>query len=265
MADFEYDIKVVYKLELLLRTVGASPGGIRLSELAHSAGMDVGLTHRYVASLLKSGLLTRHADKTIYIGPLVRELWHTNSAVSSNIMTDVHDLAKSSGNIVALLRWTVRGPQFVWHAGDLFNLSVELRPGLVLPILTTAGGLVCLGFADSNHLGPLIKRERLKRSTTSSKVRLNRFDLDDMRHDVSRRRMARFRDYFPGISAMSCPVYDYNEQFWGVVTAMGLSDNFDWSWRGQIASQLCRLSETQRISKQLDLLIPNGLRFCFPN
>ncbi|MGO4382128.1 IclR family transcriptional regulator [Pseudoduganella sp. RAF53_2] len=235
-------IGTVYRVEELLRAVGSAKDGMGVLQLAQSVGIDVGLAHRYAKSLLSTGFLLKDERRRYFLGPLFEELaessGHFQNQHLSPFVQSIINLQLEMNQTVSLSRWTREGPQVVLVLDGKSNLPITLRLGAVLPILSTAGGLVGLGFANRLETEPLVQRELRFHKESGLRTQLTSFDLDDMRADIVKRQAARSREYLQGLSAMSSPVFNESGIFWGAVSVVGPSSTFDWGWRGRTANAL---------------------------
>lgn len=253
-------IGTVYRVEELLRAVGSAKEGIGILQLAQSVGIDVGLTHRYASSLLRAGFLLKDKRRRYFLGPLFEELiessGHFRNQHSSPFFQSIKNLQLEISETISISRWTREGLKVISVLDGSSNFPITLRVGAALPILSTAGGLVCLGFANRAETEPLIQRELRFPKESGLKTELTSFDIDDLRRDVVKRRAARSREYFQGLSAMSAPIFNELGVFWGALSAVGPSAIFDWGWRGRTANLLKKYSNQVKVPVDFEATVP---------
>lgn len=164
----------------------------------------------------------------------------------------VEELSRQLDMTVGLAVWGNHGPTIIqWDEGSQ-PLAVTLRTGLVLPLLTSATGLV---FAA--YLPPLLTEGFVQAELTAaaqSKIGegpKTREQAEAMLQDVRNRGIARaIATIVPsvnerGINAFSAPIFNGNGVPVFALTIMGHSDCFDGSWHNPGLAQL------QEITKQL--------------
>lgn len=249
-------IATVERVAALLQVVARAPDGLRLTALAQALSIDAGLAHRYTRSLLSSGLLERTPARRFIVGARLREIAEADldRVHASSFVPAVRTLHQSLGETIAILRWTAAGPQWVWAIDAAQTVPLTMRVGVTLPLLNTASGLICLAFAPAATLDPLLVEE-LKSLPPGS--RPNRFDLADLRDATRKRGLARRGNFLRRVAAISAPLFDERERFWGAMTVLAPASRFDMRWRGPIASALRAFSTVERVPRGFDSALPS--------
>jgi DNA-binding IclR family transcriptional regulator len=134
-----------------------------LRELAAAGGMSPGKVHRYLASLLASGLARQDPDTRRYaLGPLAMRLGL--AALNSHeplrdAMALQHELRDHLDETMVLSVWGTQGPTIVHIAESSHPIIMTMRVGAALPILQTASGLAFAAFLPRHFTQPFIKAE----------------------------------------------------------------------------------------------------------
>ena len=231
------------KVAAIVRLLAAQPEGLRLTEIARGLALDAGLVHRYLASMLEAGLLEREpVAKRLLLGPVLLQARLAAAAQSTRQATAfeeaLHAFHAQAGETIVLNRWTEAGPQAVWVEDSPDSVSLTVRLGSVLPLLSTATGHVALAFAPAEQVRPLVAAELAAQRRETGTPRLNRFDVQDLQRAVARRGLARGKNFLYGIAALAAPLFDPQRRFWGTLTVLGPKTRFAYGWRGEMAQRL---------------------------
>ena len=157
----------------------------------------------------------------------------------------VEELSRQLDMTVGLAVWGNHGPTIIqWEEGSQ-PLAVTLRTGLVLPLLTSATGLVFAAYLPPPLTEGFIQAELTaaaqKRTGEGPKTREQ---AEAMLQDVRNRGIARaIATIVPsvneqGINAFSAPIFNGNGVPVFALTVMGHSGCFDGSWQNPCLAQL---------------------------
>ncbi len=123
-------------------------GPLTLTEVARQSDLHPAKAHRYLASLVRTGLASQDAATGLYdLGPASRHLGvealrRVDSVRSA--LARVVDLRDATGHTVCLAVWGEHGPTMVsWDTGA-HPLPMVIRVGATLPLLDSAVGSVFL-------------------------------------------------------------------------------------------------------------------------
>lgn len=227
-----------------------------LKTIAEQAGMTPPKAHRYLASLGRSGLVDRNLQTGGYrLGPLavrlgLAALRHLNIIdVVTPLLAELRD---EIGFTVGLAIWGSHGPTFVRFEETNDVVIISIRPGSVMPILTSSTGRVFGAFSPAALTNPLIRAElRTARNSAAAGPRVKtRTEIDAMLDAVRQRRMANAQgDLNVGIHALSAPIFDHLDSLVGVMSAMGGANQFDASFEGKNAAALA--AKVRSASRQM--------------
>src|SRR3954464_15528342 len=147
----------------LLEALGQAAGPQMLRDLAASAGMSAAKAHRYLVSFQRLQLVVQDAASTRYdLGPAALKL-----GLASLARLDAVRLARERatalmeriGHTVALAVWGNHGPTIVHWEESPSAVTVNLRLGDVMPLLTSATGLCFAAYAPKDAIAPMLKDE----------------------------------------------------------------------------------------------------------
>jgi DNA-binding IclR family transcriptional regulator len=164
----------------------------------------------------------------------------------------VEELSRQLDAAVGLAVWGNHGPTMIqWEDGSQY-VAVALRTGLVLPLLTSATGLVFAAYLPRPLTDGFIQAELTGAAQTKTgEGPKTREQVEAMLQEVRNRGIARaIATIVPsvneqGINAFSAPIFNSNGNPVFALTIMGHSDRFDGSWHNP------GLVHLQDVAKQL--------------
>lgn len=228
-----------------LSELGPSP---MLKTLADRAGMSPPKAHRYLVSFCRAGLVARDPVTSGYrLGPLavrlgLSALRHLDVvSVGSPSLGAIRD---ALGCTVALAVWGTHGPTFVRVEETEAMVVVSVRPGTVLPLLSSATGRLFGAYLPRTTIQPLMAAElRCPRGLTNIRGKRgrapSRTEINNLFDSVREAGLARVTgELNPGIHALSAPIFDHAGALCGAITALGDAATFDASLDGRIADIL---------------------------
>lgn len=225
----------------ILKALALHGRPMMLKDLAAQAGMAPAKAHRYLVSFLRIGLVEQDRRSGRYdLGGWCLELGLAGLArldparlaepVLEGLCEKIHET-------VALSVWGNRGATIVrWvDAGEA--ITVNLRPGAVLPLYNSATGRAFAAFYKGPALKPLLQEElQLQAHTSGVALGTLRSNLEKTLTEIRKRGLARASGSLtPGINGFSAPVFDHNGKMVAAVTTLGSVGNFDSDWDSPIA------------------------------
>jgi DNA-binding IclR family transcriptional regulator len=228
----------------LLDALGQAPGPLMLRDLAKAAGMSAAKAHRYLVSFQRLQLVVQDGASTRYdLGPAALKL-----GLASLSRLDAVKLARERitglmeqvGHTLALAVWGNHGPTIVHWEESPHAVTVNLRLGDVMPLLSSATGRCFAAYAPREAIAPLLKEELARaqkqgRADVPASMAEVRAALDDVR----RRGGARVVDtLLPGIVGFCLPVFDSDGHMALGMVALGPSGSFDAEWDGAVERPL---------------------------
>jgi DNA-binding IclR family transcriptional regulator len=234
----------------LLDVLARSPRALMLRDLAAGADMSPAKAHRYLASFQRLGLVAQDPHSNQYdLGPAALRL-----GLASLSRMDAVKLARERAatlreqlNLtVAVAVWGNRGPTMVHWAASDHPLTVNLRLGDVMPLLTSATGRCFLTHLPPKLTDPLVRAEFKAESRHSPgpapgasramtlAERVARIREETLRHGAGRV----VDDLLPGVAGFCAPVFDASGQLAAGLVVLGPKVLFDSSWGAPVHEQL---------------------------
>jgi len=252
-------IQSVEVAAVILDALAEAPGALPLKALAPAAGMHPGKVHRYLVSLVRTGLVAQDPATGHYgIGPLALKLGLVALRNLDAVRYSAEDLAglrDAINETVVLSVWGNLGPTVVWIEESGQAVRMNLRIGTVLPVMGTAIGRV---FAAHMALPAVKKVVALQRGRVEDAEILTNFgstEVEAILEDVRRRGLARIDGTLvSGVAAFAAPIRDYQGSVAAVLAAIGRSQDFDLRWSGAVSGPLKEMAA--RISARLGYTPP---------
>lgn len=225
----------------LLKVLAQHGRPMMLKDLAAQAGMAPAKAHRYLVSFLRIGLVEQDRRSGRYdLGGWCLELGLAGLARLDPVRLAepiLEDLCEKIHETVALAVWGNRGATIVrWaDAGDA--ITVNLRPGAVLPLANSATGRAFAAFYKAPALKQMLQEE-LQHNAQSSGMALGtlRTQMEKALTEIRKRGISRASGSLtPGINGFSAPVYDHSGTMVAAITTLGSVGNFDNDWDSPIA------------------------------
>jgi DNA-binding IclR family transcriptional regulator len=117
-------------------------------------------------------------------------------------------------------------------------LTMNIRIGSRLPVLTTAIGRTFLAHLPEADVAALVAAER--KSAQAHGVALpSAEEIDDLTREIRNRRLARVPSaLIPGIDAVAAPVFDFANKLVAVICVVARSDSRITGWNGSAVQAL---------------------------
>jgi DNA-binding IclR family transcriptional regulator len=165
----------------------------------------------------------------------------------------IEDLARETGQSVALAVWGNLGPTIVRLEEPIQPLHVNLRTGTVMSLANTATGRLFAAYMPPKVIERLLGDELARfghgtgQTVPLTKDALESFLAETRKHGLSRAR----GQPIPGIDALCAPVFDSEGHIVLGILAMGPSATFDSTWDGAVAKALrrCASEVSRRIGR----------------
>jgi DNA-binding IclR family transcriptional regulator len=230
----------------LLDALGKASGPLMLRDLAAAAGMSAAKAHRYLVSFQRLQLVAQDPQTTRYdLGPAALKL-----GLASLARLDAVKLARQRattlmeriGHTLALAVWGNHGPTIVHWEESPSAVTVNLRLGDVMPLLSSATGRCFAAYAPKDAIAPLL-RDELARAQKQGRadVPVSMAQVRAMLDDVRSRGAARVVDVLlPGIVGFCVPVFDADGHMALGIVAMGPTGAFDAEWDGAVHAPLAQ-------------------------
>ncbi len=233
----------------LLGVLGAASGPLMLRDLAAAAGMSAAKAHRYLVSFQRLGLVTQDAGSTRYdLGPAALKLGLASLSRLDSVKLArqrLQPLTEQIGQTLALAVWGNQGPTIVHWEESPQAVTVNLRLGDVMPLLSSATGLCFAAFmlnqhASQNRLAALLRDELARTQKLGRKdLPTSMAEATALLDEVRQRGLARVVDtLLPGVAGFCAPVFDADGHLVLGMVALGSLATFDPAWDGAVARPL---------------------------
>lgn len=229
-------------LDCLERANGPMP----LSDLAACANISNSKARNYLVSLIATDQVRQEPVSGYYeMGPST--LRHGITALGridaiGYCLDDMARLQHQTQETLFITIWGNKGPTIIrWFEGRR-PVTVELRTGSVLPILSTATGRVFLAYMPPSLTESLVKAE-----LAEAEERGKTYGVQALKSHVLKHQLAKADgEYLPGISALAVPIIDFEKRVRIVVSAIGRRRVFDASFNSETAAALKTLRRAFR-------------------
>lgn len=204
-------------------------GALSLGEIAADARMAPSKAHRYLVSFIRMGMVAQDRETRKYaLGPLALQIGL--AALGSfdplhRAMEAQTALRNRVDETVVLSVWGGRGPTVIHVEESSHPVIMTMKVGALLPMLSTATGLVFGAFMPSILTRQLIAAE-LKHGSGSEPFARSRSSIEALFRDVRERRMATNQGHLmPGVTAIAAPVMSRQGQILAVMAIMGRDEH----------------------------------------
>jgi len=229
----------------LLDALGQAAGPLMLRDLAAAAGMSAAKAHRYLVSFQRLQLVVQDAGTTRYdLGPAALKLGLASLSRLDAVKLArerVGPLMETIGHTLALAVWGNHGPTIVHWEESPLAVTVNLRLGDVMPLLSSATGRCFAAYLSKEAIAPLLREEIARaqkqgRSDVPTSMAQARALLEDVRvHGAGRV----VNVLLPGIVGFCAPVFDSDGHIALGIVALGPAGTFDAEWNGAVHRPLC--------------------------
>jgi DNA-binding IclR family transcriptional regulator len=224
----------------LLDVLGQSAGPLMLRDLAAAAGMSAAKAHRYLVSFQRLALVVQDAGTTRYdLGPAALKLGLASLSRLDAVKLArerVGPLMEAIGHTIALAVWGNHGPTVVHWEESPQAVTVNLRLGDVMPLLSSATGRCFAAYVSRDAIAPMLRDEMARAQKAGrTDVPASMAEVKAMLDDVRARRAARVVDtLLPGIVGFCAPVFDSDGHIVLGIVTLGSVATFDAAWDGAV-------------------------------
>jgi len=238
----------------LLDVLSRSHGPLMLRDLAAAAGMSAAKAHRYLVSFQRLQLVVQDTGTRYDLGPAALKLGLASLSRLDAVKlarARVADLMGKIGHTLALAVWGNHGPTIVHWEESPQAVTVNLRLGDVMPLLSSATGRCFAAYLSKDAITPLLKDELARAQKQGRRdVPATLAEARAMLDEVRKRGAARVVDtLLPGIVGFCAPVFDSDGHIALGMVALGPTGTFDPEWDGAVDVPL-RAAAT-RLSRDL--------------
>lgn len=237
----------------ILRAITQGHRSMMLKDIAAAADMPASKVHRYMVSLVRSGLVEQDQMTSRYdLGPFALTVGLVAVDRLDRIglgLSAIAELRDVINETTALAVWSDNGPVIVRSERPHRPITVNVVTGTALNTLTSASGRVFAAWLPKATVDPLIARELMAPELppevhTAAAV-------NAMLATVRQHGMAAVTDYHlvPGVAAVAAPVFNAKGEITLSLLAIGVKGMIDMSLDGPVVTALKH--SAQALSRRL--------------
>jgi DNA-binding IclR family transcriptional regulator len=246
----------------LLRILAEAGSALSLSTIASAAGMAPGKAHKYLTSFIRGGLVTQSESGGRYdLGSFALDLGFAamrRMDVMEIAQAAIDDLRDQLDTTVSMAVWANRGPTIVRWAEIPNIMSLTIRIGTVLPLLTSAFGRIFAAFLDRRLTQEIMQAEIADPAGLAARAGLRSLaDVEAMLAEFRARRMSVAVNLVdPGRAALGAPIVDHSNRMVAAIVVIGVQGRLDVAWDGRPARELAMVASklSRRLGAQLALI-----------
>ena len=237
----------------VLKALAAQGGSLPLKELAAATAMPRAKVHRYLASLRSAGLIAQDPESGRYqIGAAAVTIGLVGLGRLSpvrQLQEAVPRLRERVNETVTAAIWGERGPTIVAIEESDHLVTMNVRIGTALPLLTTAIGRLFLAHLPASATQTMAAAER-RRPTTSAAPVPSDDELAALLSEIRARGLSRAHGpLLPGVDALAAPIFDYRDKLVAVICVVGRAGAMNGGWDGPVVKSL--IATADDLSRQL--------------
>ena len=212
--------------------------------------MSAPKVHRYLVSLVRIGLVQQNVDDKSYaLGPFALEVGAAAARSSEPLQDAMRRLQRLRDLIdetIVLSVWSPHGPIILEVEESTRPVVMTMKRGTVLPVLSTATGIVFCAQLSRFHTSPLIEKE-LSGQLQNNPIVKTLKELEELLAKVRRQGYALNSGHLlPDIIALGAPVFDPMGSLIAVLGVIGREDRIDPRSDGRVLKALLSVTEGGR-------------------
>ncbi|MEX3930459.1 IclR family transcriptional regulator [Paraburkholderia phymatum] len=239
----------------LLEVLTHEPRAMMLRDLAQRAGMSPAKAHRYLVSFQRLGVVAQDPLTGRYeLGGFALQLGLARLARVDGVKLARVALAELRDRLdmtVGIAVWGNQGPTVVHWMESSYPAKASLKLGDVMPMLSSATGLLFAAYLPRGKTAAMIERELSQTQRwASANTPSTPEDVERVLDDVRAHGAARVEGMLlPTIHAFCTPVFDSNGDLALGLIALGHEGAFDIAWGGAVDTALRECA--QKLSYEL--------------
>jgi DNA-binding IclR family transcriptional regulator len=227
-------IKSVEIVGRILRALTTHARAASLKEIARSSGMPAPKIHRYLVSLIRIGMVQQSLDDKSYgLGAFALEVGAIAARSNDPLLGATKKLQRLRDMIdetITLSVWSHRGPIILEVEESTRPIVMTMRRGTVLPVLSTASGVVFCAQLPRFQTSALIEVE-LAGGEENNPIVSNEKELERLLVTVRAQGYAINSGHLlPDIIALAAPVFDRSGSLVAVLGVIGRENRIDPRW-----------------------------------
>jgi DNA-binding IclR family transcriptional regulator len=217
----------------ILKALARLGGSATLTAIAAESQESAAKVHRYLSSLTSEGLVAQHpATQHYHLGPESVRIGLAALRQCDPVRLGEAALLRLRESLQVTCFIAVMGnmgPTVMRMEEPSLPVTVNIRPGSVLPVVWSASGQAFLAFSDDADLRAKAQAEFAAATPEQRSMMVDGPDpVGLLCQQVSAQGCAIVRDtLLAGISAIAAPIYDARGHVAAVLTSLGASNGFD--------------------------------------
>ena len=209
----------------VLKVLVESGSAMMLKEIATAADMPPSKAHRYLVSLVRSGLVEQDSGNSKYdLGPLAIPLGLAavdrldRVKLGLNSISELRDLTNET---TALSVWGEFGPVMVRWERPHRPITVNVITGNTVSLLATSTGRLFSAWMPAEVVRPLLERELLTGRSTEFKT-LDQVESVLQKVQADGYSFVRDSDYASRVLGLAAPVFNFKNNISMAVSIVGV-------------------------------------------
>jgi len=238
----------------VLEALVNSPRSLMLKEIAEHAYVHPAKAHRYLVSFVRMGYVVQEDSGLYRLGPTA-----LRAGMVCIHQTDVLRLARPILDQVSseldesylAAVWGNHGPTVVLWRDSTRPVSVNIRPGSVLPVLSSATGRVFAAFLEERMSAPFVANElQARKAARGTRTMTTMREVEALKAEIRRTGISTVSgELREGISGVGVPVFNHEGALVLVLACFGSGRRFDLSSNGTPSTTMKKASTS--LSQQL--------------
>lgn len=224
--DAQYGVQSFEVGASVLRAVVRGQRLMTLKDIAAAAEMPAPKAHRYLVSLIRTGLIEQDTMTSRYkLGPFALDIGLVALDRLDRVrlgLSAISDLRDRINETVGLAVWGDHGPVIVRWERPQRPVTVNVVTGTSLPLLTSASGRVFAAWLPKNQTVAQISKELRSRPKLSGLT--TRSEIDAMFAKIRADGVAPVAQHyiFAGVHAVAAPVFNFKNQITMSIAVVGV-------------------------------------------
>ena len=231
----------------ILRAISSGHRAMMLKDIAAVADMPASKVHRYIVSLVRSGLVEQDPMTSRYdLGPFALSLGLVAVDRLDRVklgLSSIAELRDEINQTTALAIWSDNGPVIIRSVRPYRPITVNVVTGTALNLLTSASGRVFAAYLPRAMTQDRIRREQASLNLPNELKTAT--GVDAVLNQVLQDSVSTVADYHlvPGVAAAAAPVFNFKHEITLSILAIGVKDMIDLSLDGPVVSALKRSAQ----------------------
>lgn len=231
----------------VLRAVVRGQRLMTLKDIAAAAEMPPSKAHRYLVSLIRTGLIEQDPLTSRYkLGPFALDIGLVALDRLDRVrlgLSAISDLRDRINETVGLAVWGDHGPVIVRWERPQRPITVNVVTGTSLPLLTSASGRVFAAWLPKSQTAAQISKELKARDRFSNLT--TRSEVDALLAKIRADGVAPVTQHyvFEGVQAVAAPVFNFKNQITMSIAVVGVEGMSDLSADSPLIKELKKAAE----------------------